>query len=81
MCDSKRDGYTLVFHENEGVEIFELVAVGARVYLNTSDGVYRVDGVMARKSSLSEAVNGDTDSFDMLIDTVRRSKLEPLNDH
>lgn len=58
MYDSKRDGYTLVFHENEGVEIFELVAVGARIFANTSDGLYEIKASGSRKVALKDVIDG-----------------------
>lgn len=59
MYDSKSDGYTLVFHENDGIEIFELVAVGARIFASTSDGIYEVTSKGARKSTLERAMGSD----------------------
>lgn len=96
MYDSKRDGYTLVFHENDGVEIFELVAVGARIFASTSDGLYEIKASGSRKVTLKDVIdsgpttgsqpvidagNGDEDEFAKLVQRVMKERLGVLSGH
>ncbi len=49
-------GYTLAFHENEGIQIFDTMYVHGLIVFVTSDGLYKLKHGVAVKTSLAEVV-------------------------